>query len=120
MVRKEGDLVVIDASSDGLALHEIAHIRQSIKHNEFEFQDNMLKAHHLAGYANVNEVESYRIQYSYDNNVMPKRVNNINEINFEYLMRLTTTGGTPLYPNAKLSYNFYYGSDVDFSKLYKR
>ena len=84
----EDGKVYIERSSDALAIHEITHVRQSLKAGGLQFSpDNLLynagrNAPFDKRYAEMSgmEIEAYRMQYSFDKS-FPLPINHIREIN---------------------------------------
>ena len=99
-VKKIGDVVYIQYSLVALIFHEIAHIRQNLEHRgklEFSSSNEMISTKSTPQGLTKNELNSYRIQYSVNNNSLPISVGNINQINIEYLTRIWTKGNRPAY-----------------------
>lgn len=80
-------------------MHEIKHDRQSYSNGGIKFNN--------AGYVKTsaksfsegraNEVEVYRVGYSYDTDSFPIPVKSVNEINDINLMKILDDNGTPIY-----------------------
>jgi RHS repeat-associated protein len=106
--------VYIQTSSDALSLHEIAHVRQSLDAGGLEFQGRLLlnASKNKVGIT-ANEVEAYRIQYSYDlsfpGNTGGQGIKGINVHSVGGIMN----SGKPVYP---LIYQY----SIDINKEAKR
>ena len=103
-VRKVGDIIYIETSSDALSIHEITHIRQALSVGFMEF-DSMnrlknpgtkMKGPAANNIANV-EIEAYRAQYSYDTS-FPGITTNLQGIDVHSVGNIVNEIGQILYP----------------------
>ena len=81
--RGESDgIIYIDAPTVGTTLHEIAHVSQSLNEGELTFTNGFLDNAGGRDYKKcaLNEVEAYKIQYSFDGK-FPGEAKNLYEIN---------------------------------------
>jgi len=90
-VKMINGIVYIQYSGESLIFHEAAHIRQSLQQNgRLRFMENELvnpgsiRKSSQYFYATRNEIEAYRIQYSYSSFSMPNSVSGISDISIEY------------------------------------
>ena len=104
-IYKDGDIVVIQTSSDAYSIHEITHIRQSLNSGGLKFNEAgyLLNSgifssprNRLKDISN-NEVEAYKAQYSFDKS-FPIFINGIHEINIHSVGNLKYENNTYLYP----------------------
>jgi RHS repeat-associated protein len=96
----------IQTSSDALSIHEITHVRQSLNAGGLKFSSDgkLLNAagdvrpRNGAWYSAVagNEVEAYKMQYSYDQS-FPGRTSNLHGINVHSVGDIRNNGN-PVYP----------------------
>lgn len=100
-------IIYIETSQNAISIHEITHVRQSIKAGGLEFNsEGMLKNSGTIEKGNINkykkiseaEVEAYSMQYAYDPDSMPKKVSNINAIDIHYVGSLKDNSGRDAYP----------------------
>lgn len=94
------DKVYINAPTDGLAVHEIKHVRQSLNAGGLNFNDGVLQN---AGTSNqergMNEVNAYKAQFSL-NGFFPrvKGMWSPNEITLPLIKGMKDSNGNLLYP----------------------
>jgi hypothetical protein len=106
--------VYIETSTNALSLHEISHVRQSLDAGGLEFKDGLLlnASQNIVGIT-ANEVEAYKIQYSFDlsfpGSLQGKGLNGINVHSVGGIMN----NGKPVYPAI---YNY----SIDINKDIKR
>ncbi|MFY1047294.1 DUF6443 domain-containing protein [Chryseobacterium sp. GP-SGM7] len=94
----------IEGTTTAMKLHEIRHVGQSFEAGGMKFnaKGQLLnvpkKINNKLNY-NANEVEAYRVGYSYDNTSFPGTVYSLEDINEESLINLSTSSsyiyGTP-------------------------
>ena len=109
-----GGIVLIDTYSDGISLHEIHHVAQSLLAGGLEFSENgFLKNAALnRGVDNgrgiqlyeaiaSQEIEAYKIQFSMDGKVPMCGVNSLKGINVESVGALVNAQGGAAYPAIK-------------------
>ena len=95
--------VYIETSSDGLLIHEITHIRQSLMAGGLDFSGkgellnvgNKYKGEEKYMIISNMEIEACKMQYSYDKS-FPGNVKSINDINI-YSVGEIMNGGNPTY-----------------------
>ncbi len=103
-VRKVGDIIYIETSSDALSIHEITHIRQALSVGFMEFDPmnrlknpgTKMKGTAANNIANV-EIEAYRAQYSYDTS-FPGITTNLQGIDVHSVGNIVNEIGQILYP----------------------
>ena len=103
VISHDGKSVFIQYSKLALAYHEISHVRQSLKSKaglRFYNGELLSASRHNQFKIVIDEVEAYRIQYSFDSRSMPAYVGNINDINIIYLRNRLTPNKTSAYPAA--------------------
>lgn len=104
-VRKgDNGKVYIEASSDGILIHEISHVRQSLDSGGLEFSGNgFLKnsGSNLKGKSDV-EVESYQLEYSFDKS-FPGNLygKGISGINYHSVGNIKDENGNHVYEHIK-------------------
>ena len=85
-----GKNVTVEGSTDGLFLHESVHVLQSINAGGLRFStEGKLFNASLSRVGQINnEVQSYRVQFSFDGSFIPdERANNLTDINAEAVGR---------------------------------
>ena len=99
----EDGLVYIDTSSDALSIHEITHVRQSLKRiGKLQFRNNLLENAGRTNYETFSsmEIEAYQMQYSYDlsfpGNTLGKGLQGIDVHSVGNIFNPQT--GKPVYP----------------------
>lgn len=109
-----GGIVLIDTSSDGISLHEIHHVAQSLLARGLEFSENGFlknaalnrgvdKGRGIQLYEAIasQEIEAYKIQFSMDGKVPMCGVNSLKGINVESVGALVNAQGGAAYPAIK-------------------
>jgi hypothetical protein len=103
---RQGDdgIIYIDTSSDAMSIHEIAHVRQSLKNGGLQFSDEGLlhnvgifaPTRDMAKMVSEMEIEAYRIQYSYDR-TFPENSNSLQGIDVHSVGGIVDTNGKHVY-----------------------
>lgn len=105
VLRGEGRTIIIQGSTDGLYIHEIRHIAQGLANGGMRFSTNPATLGRLLN-AGVNavqkaafEVDSYRVQFSFDRNSYPAPggARSLDDINETTLRTIIGDNGQPLY-----------------------
>ena len=101
VIRGEDGVINIEGSNQGLHIHEIRHIGQSIAAGGLRFKEGQLlnSASTLEGGRN-NEINAYQTQYSFDG-TYPAGAHSLKDINHETLMNIRTPEGKEVYGNLK-------------------
>ncbi|EGJ99791.1 MULTISPECIES: DUF6443 domain-containing protein [Dysgonomonas] len=105
--------VYIETSSDGLSIHEVTHVRQSLDTGGLQFSPNGellnagIKSPASSRYARMSgmEVEAYQMQYSYDKSYPGKTNNGLQGIDVHSVGDIRDNGKL-VYPFAKEYSNF--------------
>ena len=101
----EDGKVYIERSSDALAIHEITHVRQSLKAGGLKFKQTRELINAGTGaktrfkqyeQISANEVEAYQMQYSFDES-FPLPIHHIREINVHSVGNIRTPEGKLVY-----------------------
>ncbi len=103
--------VVIEYGSLGTGAHERGHNVQWLKKDGFEERFNkdgyLTNPGRNADEMTQNEVQAYRLQYSYDGkNLFPVGINSYKDINAHTISKIVDTKNNPLYPFAKKSIDY--------------
>lgn len=98
---REGNVINIEGSNQGLHIHEIRHIGQSIAAGGLKFKDNQLlnSATTLEG-GRDNEINAYQTQYSFDG-TYPLGAYSLKDINHKTLLDIETADGVKVYENLR-------------------
>ena len=101
VIRGKDGVINIEGSNQGLHIHEIRHIGQSIAAGGLRFKEGQLlnSASTLEGGRN-NEINAYQTQYSFDG-TYPAGAHSLKDINHETLMNIRTPEGKEVYGNLK-------------------
>ena len=101
VIRGKDGVINIEGSNQGLHIHEIRHIGQSIAAGGLRFKEGQLlnSASTLEGRRN-NEINAYQTQYSFDG-TYPAGAHSLKDINHETLMNIRTPEGKEVYGNLK-------------------
>ena len=95
--------IYINATTAGVALHEITHIGQSLDAGDLNFSEEGMLLNASKNIINItnNEVDAYRTQFSFDGSFPgSQNINRVYEINVHTVGRLNI-GGTPTYPKIR-------------------
>ena len=105
VLRGSGNNIIIQGSNDGLYVHEIRHIQQSLDNGGLQFSSNpntmgrLLNAGSDPSQRTAFEVDAYQAQFSLDRNSYPApggaRV--LGDINATSLHTINGDNGTPIY-----------------------
>ena len=112
--QKKDGTISIGCPSLELGFHEMGHVRQSLDSGFFQFNSDGLLLNSSEGMIATdqdgmkekfqksadNEIESYKLQYAYNPDNMPQKVNSLSEITEEYVANLQIDG-IFLYPRVK-------------------
>jgi RHS repeat-associated protein len=96
--------IIIMGSSRGMQLHEIRHIGQSLAANRLRFDKKTGKLKNIGRNKKEmreNEIEAYKVGYSFDNNYPIGGVDSLNGINHKTLLQIQNQDGRFLYENLK-------------------
>ena len=98
VIKGEDNVINIEGSNDGLYIHEIRHIGQSMEAGGLKFNKNgqLINPANTYKVARKNEVKAYQTQYSFDNSY-PERANSLKDINEKSLMKIKKEDGTKVY-----------------------
>lgn len=114
-VRKgAGGIILIDTYSDGISLHEIHHVAQSLLAGGLEFDGNGYlkntalnqgidngKGLQLYEAIALQEIEAYKTQFSMDGTVPISGVYSLNGINIDSVGSIVNAQGEVVYPAIK-------------------
>lgn len=122
-----GGIVLIDTSSDGISLHEIRHVAQSLLAGGLEFnKEGFLKNAALNNGAEkrkgiqlfeaiaLQEIEAYKVQFSMEGVFPISGVNTLGGINIDSVGSITDEKGVFVYPAIKSLSDF-----IKKSSLYR-
>jgi RHS repeat-associated protein len=96
-----GRKVQIEGSNDGLYIHEISHISQSLNAGGLRFQNEtnyLLNAGNGNGIIG-NEVDAYRIQFSFNGSFGTSYAHSLSDINSQSVVDMRDTNGNTPYKN---------------------
>ncbi len=109
--RGTGGIILIDTYSDGISLHEIHHVAQSLTAGGLEFSDGGFLKNAALNHGNGNrvglqlyeaialqEIEAYQIQFSMDGVVPISGAETLKDINIESVGSLVDDNGESVYP----------------------
>ena len=103
-VKKDGEIIYIETSSNAMSIHEITHVRQALDANYLEFDSNNRMINPGLGMSSPKanriaetEIEAYKAQYSYDKS-FPVYISNIQGINVHSVGHIQNKNGQYLYP----------------------
>lgn len=100
VVRDDSGFINIEGSNTGMHLHEIRHIGQSFERDGVRFDDDgyLRNPAYTKQEARNNEVEAYRVQFSYDSSYpAPSGARSLKYINDRSLMDIRLPDGKRLY-----------------------
>ena len=98
VVRGCDGVINIEGSNNGLYLHEMRHVGQSMEVGELKFNEKgqLYNSGKTKESRIENEVEAYKVQYSYDGSY-PIGAISLKDINAETLMNIKKEDGTSVY-----------------------
>ena len=107
-VYQDGDVVMIQTSSDAHSIHEIVHIRQALMSGGLKFSKNgylqnpgiYSSSGKRLGDISKNEVDAYKAQYSFDKS-FPIFINSISDITVHSIGNLKDGNNKDIYPFIK-------------------
>ncbi|HRN79765.1 MAG TPA: RHS repeat-associated core domain-containing protein [Ferruginibacter sp.] len=107
VLKGSGNNVIIQGSDDGLFVHEIRHVNQSLEKGGLIFSidpetiDRLLNPGITKPERRANEIDAYRAGFSYDNNSYPAptRAKKLADINDDSLRTILGDDNKPVYEN---------------------
>ena len=101
-VYKDGNgVVLIEGATDGMHIHEMEHIANSLHRGGLKFDGN----HYLINQGGMtDEVAAYKSQYAFDPNSLKVYANSMIEITHVYVAELKYDNGAPVHPEYWFAY----------------